>query len=164
MFPSSDNRYIQCRYRQIYPVLFLKLSMCYFCHTRKRGLRALERRLRTLIRTLGLKTLKRTILLETLKYYATFKIRRFESFFYKMNIVLQKTITCIGLQAQQIFSVNILSKFSVICMFFQFWRDFYGSFSMLFPKAPASSELIFELIFTALYFYLYELKKCVSDF
>ena len=94
--------------------------MCYFCHTRKRGLRTLERRLRTLIRTLGLKTLKRTILLETLKYYATFKIRRFESFFYKMNIVLQKTITCIGLQAQQIFSVNILSKFSVIRIFFQF--------------------------------------------
>ena len=137
MFPSSYNRHIQCRYRQIYPVLFLKLSMCYFCHTRKRGLTALERRLRTLIRTLGLKTLKRT-LLETLKYYATFKIRIFESFFYKINIVLQKTIICIGLQAQQIFSVNNLSKFSVTCIFFQFSLDFCGSFSFLFPKAPAS--------------------------
>ena len=137
---------------------------CAIFAIQKKRTEGLRKRLRTLIRTLGLKTLKRTILLETLKYYATFKIRRFESFFYKMNIVLQKTISCIGLQAQQIFSVNILSKFSVICIFFQFWRDFCGSFSMLFPKAPASSELIFELIFTALYFYLYELKKCVSDF
>ena len=36
---------------------------------------------------------------------------------------------------------------------------------MLFPKAPAfGCKKAFELIFTALYFYIYELKKCVSDF
>ena len=41
-------------------------------------------------------------------YYATFKVRKFESFFYRINKRLQKTTTCIGyMQAQQIFSVNI---------------------------------------------------------
>ena len=40
-------------------------------------------------------------------YYATFKVRKFESFFYRINKRLQKTTTCIGLQAEQIFSVNI---------------------------------------------------------
>ena len=39
-------------------------------------------------------------------YDATFKVRKFESF-YKINTFLQKTITCIGLQAEQVFSVNI---------------------------------------------------------
>ena len=40
-------------------------------------------------------------------YYATFKVRKFESFFYKINTCLQETTTCIGLQAEQIFSANI---------------------------------------------------------
>ena len=36
---------------------------------------------------------------------------------------------------------------------------------MLFPKAPVSSgNKNFEIIFAALYFCLYELKKYVSDF
>ena len=39
--------------------------------------------------------------------YATFEVRKFESLFYKINIYLQKTTTCIGLQAEQISSVNI---------------------------------------------------------
>ena len=55
-----------------------------------------------------------------LRYYATFKVRKFESLLYKINTCLHKTATCIGLRA--------------------------------------------ELIFAALYFYIYELKKCVSDF
>ena len=42
-----------------------------------------------------------------LSYYATFKVRKFESLFYKINTCLQKTTTCIGLQAEQIFPVNI---------------------------------------------------------
>ena len=37
--------------------------------------------------------------------YATFKVRKFESFFYKINTSLKKITTCIGLQAEQIFSV-----------------------------------------------------------
>ena len=35
------------------------------------------------------------------------KVRKFESFFYKINTCLQKTTTCIGLRVEQIFSVNI---------------------------------------------------------
>ena len=88
------------------PVLFLKLSTCYFLHTGKRGLRALDRRLRTLNQTLRLKTLKRTLLLDTLRFYTTFKVSKFESFFCKINTCSRKTMTCIGLQAEQIFSVN----------------------------------------------------------
>ena len=68
-----------------------------------------------------------------LRYYATFKVRKFESLFYKINTCLQKTITCIGLQTEQIFSVNIWYRY-----FFNFGRGFCGSFPMLFPKAPAS--------------------------
>ena len=45
--------------------------------------------------------------LERLRFYATFKVRKFESSFYKLNTFLQKTTTYIGLQAEQIFSVNI---------------------------------------------------------
>ena len=48
---------------------------------------------------------------------------------------------------------NILSKY-IIQIFFNLGHGFYGSFPMLFPKA---------LIFAALSFYIYELKKCVSD-
>ena len=46
--------------------------------------------------------------LKDLRYYATFKVRKFESLFHKINTCLQKTTTCIGgLQAEQTFSVNI---------------------------------------------------------
>ena len=41
-----------------------------------------------------------------LKYYATFKVSKSEWFFYKINTCLQKTTTCIGLPAEQIFLVN----------------------------------------------------------
>ena len=62
------------------------------------------------------------------------KVRKVESFFYKINTCLQKTTTCIGLQAAQIFSINIWN------IFFSFGRGFCGSFSMLFPEAPASCD------------------------
>ena len=42
-----------------------------------------------------------------LRYYANFKEKKFESLFYKIDICLQKTTTCIGLQVEPIFSVNI---------------------------------------------------------
>ena len=45
--------------------------------------------------------------MKQLRYYATFEVRKFESLFYKINTSLQKTTTCIGLQAEQIFSANI---------------------------------------------------------
>ena len=91
-----------------------------------------------------------------LRYYATFKVRKFESLFYKVNIFLQTITTCIGLEAEQILSINIWHAY------FNFGRGFYGFFSMLSLKAPASCDK--KIIFAALYFYLYELKKCVSDF
>ena len=37
--------------------------------------------------------------------YATFKMRKFESLFYKINTCLEKTTICIGLQVEQISSV-----------------------------------------------------------
>ena len=37
-----------------------------------------------------------------LTYYATFKVRKFESSFYKINTFLQKSTTCVELQAEQI--------------------------------------------------------------
>ena len=42
-----------------------------------------------------------------LRYYATFKVRKFEPLFDKINIFLQKATTCTGLQSEQILSVNI---------------------------------------------------------
>ena len=42
-----------------------------------------------------------------LRYYATFKVRKFGSFFYKIKTCLQKPTTCIGLQADKALSVNI---------------------------------------------------------
>ena len=42
----------------------------------------------------------------TSRYFATFKVRKFE-LLCKINTFLQKTTTCIGLQLEQIFSVNI---------------------------------------------------------
>ena len=42
-----------------------------------------------------------------LRYYATFKVRKFEPLFNKINIFLQKATTCTGLQSEQILSVNI---------------------------------------------------------
>ena len=35
-----------------------------------------------------------------LRHYVTFKVRKFESLFYKVNACLQRTITCTELQAE----------------------------------------------------------------
>ena len=68
--------------------------------------------------------------LVTLKYYATFRVRKFE-LFCKINKCLQKTTTCFGLREeqilQQIYDIHI----------FSFGHSCYGSFPMLFSKAPA---------------------------
>ena len=56
--------------------------------------------------------------------------------------------------------VNILCKY-LIFIFFQFWA--FATLSMLSPEAPVSCHKKnlnnFEIIFVAVYFYLYELKK-----
>ena len=66
-----------------------------------------------------------------LRYYATFKVRKFDSLFYKIDTCLQRTTTSNGLKSKQIFSVNIW------CIFFNFGRGFCDSFSMLFPQVSA---------------------------
>ena len=66
-----------------------------------------------------------------LRYYATFKVRKFEWLFYKINTCMQKTTTCIAGRA------DILSKY-ILHIFFQFGHCFCSSFTMLFSKAPAS--------------------------
>ena len=57
---------------------------------------------------------------DKLRYYATFKVRKIESF-RKVNTCVQKTTTCIGLQTEQIFPLNIY-------IFFNFECGFCGSF------------------------------------
>ena len=64
------------------------------------------------------------------------KIALLESLFYKTNICLQKTATCIGLQAEQVCSV--IDIFNIF--FFSFRRDFYASFSMLFSEPLSSCD------------------------
>ena len=85
-----------------------------------------------------------------------------------------------ALQAEQIFSdckdckqskysriasrANILSKY-IIYIFFNFGRGFLWFFSFVISKRPSFLlQKNFELIFAALYFYVFELKKCASDF
>ena len=75
-----------------------------------------------------------------LRYYATFKVRRFESLFYKIHVSktrLQKTTTCLGLRVEQIFSLSIQYIYIYI---FIFGYGFCDSFSMLFPEGPGSCD------------------------
>ena len=66
-----------------------------------------------------------------LRYYATFRVRKFESFLYNINTCLQKTTTCIGLRAEKILSVNIsYTYFSILSV--------TSTVLFLFTKAPAS--------------------------
>ena len=46
-------------------------------------------------------------LTKPLRYYATFKVRKLESLFYKTNAILQKTATSTRLHAEQMFCVNL---------------------------------------------------------
>ena len=53
-------------------------------------------------------------------------LSKFESLFYKINTCLQKATTCIGLQAEQIFSVNIYyTYFSILGVAFTVSFLFY---------------------------------------
>ena len=68
-----------------------------------------------------------------LRYYATFKVRKSESLFYKMFYMLAKNYYFHWIAGR----ANILSKY-IIYIFSSFGGGFCGSFPMLFPKAPAS--------------------------
>ena len=74
----------------------------------------------------------RTLVFNELRYYATFKVRKFESLFYKINIFTKNYH--LHWAAGR---ANILSNY-IIYIFFNFGCGFCGSFLMLFPKAPAS--------------------------
>ena len=83
----------------------------------------------------------------TLRYYTTFKLRKFESLFYKY-IFAKKTTTSIELQTEQILAVNIYTYF------FQFWAWLLRFLFNVIFKGPASGGKKNEIIFAALYFYL----------
>ena len=71
-----------------------------------------------------------------LRYYATFKVRKFESLFYKINKCLQKATTCTGLRAEQIFSVNIwYTYFSILGVAFTIpFLRYFQKFQLLVVK------------------------------
>ena len=58
---------------------------------------------------------------------------------------------------------NILSKY-MIYIFFNFRRGFYSSFPVISKSSSLLLQIKIELIFSALYFYIYELEKRLSDF
>ena len=71
-----------------------------------------------------------------LRYYATFKVKKFESLFYKINKCLQKATTCTGLRAEQIFSVNIwYTYFSILGVAFTIpFLCYFQKFQLLVVK------------------------------
>ena len=54
-----------------------------------------------------------------LRYYATFKVRKCELLFQKINIFLQKSTFCIGLQAEQLSKhiINVFFNFGLLRFF-----------------------------------------------
>ena len=93
--------------------------------------------------------------IKLLKYYVTFRVRKFKSFFYKINTCLQNYhLYWIAGRA------NILSKY-IIYIFFNFGRGFCLRFlSYVFSKRSSFLlEKNFGLIFAALFLYIYEVKK-----
>ena len=93
-----------------------------------------------------------------LKYYATFKVRKFGSLFYKINTLLQKARQIVA-RANILFKHIINIFFPILGVLFavSFWCYFQKLQLLLIKKK-------IEIIFDALYFYLCEFKKCVSDF
>ena len=71
-------------------------------------------------------------------HYAAFKERKFESLFYKFNTCLQKTTTCVGLHAEQIFPVNI--NIYIYIYIYKFWTWFLWGFFYVSPEDPGSCD------------------------
>ena len=71
----------------------------------------------------------------------------------KLITCLLKNTAYIGLQAEQMFSINMWHLY-----FFSFERGFYGLF-LLFPEALASCGKKIKIVFATFYLYLYKLKK-----
>ena len=92
----------------------------------------------------------------SLKHYATFKVRKLESFFYKINAFLQKTITCIRLQAEQILYI-------IIYNFFQLWTSLSRLFFyVIFKSCIFLWWKTFETIFAAFFSQYVQLKSSFS--
>ena len=89
-----------------------------------------------------------------LRYYATFKVRKCESLLSKINTFLQKTTTCTGLQAGQIFSVSIWYTY-----FFNFGRGFCGPFLCYFQKL----QLLLVKIFWNNFCCIVSTSTCMSS-
>ena len=90
-----------------------------------------------------------------LRYYAPFKVRKFESLFYKNQYVFPKNYHLHWTAGR----ANILCKYLIY--FFNFGRGFCSS---SYVNSRSSSLLWcrnFEIIFGALYYFC-ELKKCLT--
>ena len=72
-----------------------------------------------------------TVVPFTLRYYVTFKVRKCESFFYKINTCLQKNYHLHWIAGR----ANIVSKYIII---FQFWVWLLGLLSHVISKTSAS--------------------------
>ena len=94
-----------------------------------------------------------------LRYYATFKVRKFRSLFYKLIDFCKKLPRTLD---------SWESKYClkyIIYIFFQFCKWLLQFlFYFIFKSSRFLWKKNFEIIFVALYFNLYELKKYVSDF
>ena len=67
----------------------------------------------------------------SLRCYATVKVRKFKSLFNKINTFLQKTTTCIRMQAEQIYSVNIkYTCFSIVGVAFAVMQNYTDNAKM----------------------------------
>ena len=92
-----------------------------------------------------------------LRYYATFKVRKFELLLYKINTCFQKNYHLHWIAGR----VNILSK--DIINIFQFWTWLLRFLSYIISKSYSFLlQKHSEQIFATLYFYIYELKKCLK--
>ena len=66
-----------------------------------------------------------------LRYYAAFKVTKFESLFYKINTCLQKLLLALGCRKG-----NILSKY-IIYIFFNFWAWLLWFLSYVISKSSS---------------------------
>ena len=95
-----------------------------------------------------------------LRYYATFKVRKFESLFYKINIFLPNITTSTGLHTEQILSINIythiFSMLGVVLRFLFLW----------FLKAPAfcGKKILKFLLHCTSICFAWTQKTCLRSF
>ena len=92
-----------------------------------------------------------------LRYYATYKMRKFESL-YKINTFLQKLPLNIGLPAGQ----NVIYKY-INYKFVQFWASLLRFLFFVISKSSASCGKNTEIIFATLYLCkcAFNSRKCV---